>query len=300
MRKIIGYFSLLVVIGISAIFLTAYFPSWSYSAFLAPHTSDRREIELEETVSLISDEPKHIQNSTIMLPNSDFSANMGIIVVPYFETTSQDWETIYSEADKYPGTIRYVIINPCSGPCKEPLSADWQQIITKLKSKNIKTLGYIFDTFQSKENIDYYMIAPQAPTDGIFFDNEGTLDTIDRFRQYADYVHSLGGIVYINPGFNYSYIGNYLKEDLADVANMYEFESSKSHHIDIDDNIQSRQVSAILGNVFTTSEMKQMIYESSQDRIGIIYVYSDSYYQLPSFFSELVKEAASTKVERGS
>lgn len=297
MRKVVGYFSLLVAVGISGIFLMSYLPSWLYPVSLAPHT-EKREVELEESFLLTADNPESsIQSSSSAIP-PDFSANMGVIVVPYFETTSQDWETIYSEADSHPGTIRYVIINPCSGPCSEPLSTDWQQIIANLKSKNIKTLGYIFDTFQSKENIDYYMTKPQVPTDGIFFDNEGTLDTVDRFRQYADYVHSLGGTVYINPGFNYSYIDSYLKEGLADVANMYEFESSKSHHIKIDDALQSKQVSAILGDVFTVDEMKKMINETSQGGIGTIYVYSDSYYELPTFFSELIKEAASTKVER--
>lgn len=298
MRRTIKYFSLVTVIGLSVIFLATDLPSWLYPVFVAA-PSDKKEVNLRETISLASNNLKNVmKNSSSSNPPADPRTHMGVIVVPYFATTSQYWETLYSAADTYPGTIRYVIINPCSGPCDEPLSPGWQRIISELKSRNIKTLGYIFDIFQSKENIDYYMVKPQIPTDGIFFDNEGTSDTIDRFRQYADYVHSLGGIAYINPGFNYPHVTNYLKEGLADVANMYEFESSKAHHINIDASLQPQQVSAILGSVSTVLEMRKMIYESSQDGVGIIYVYSDSYDKLPEFFSELVRESAATKVER--
>ena len=295
MRKIFGYFSLLIVIGVSTVFLATYLPSLLYPVFVtAP--GEKKEVSLKEIITLTADSPNNIlQNSTVP---SDPNTHMGVIVVPYFGTTNQYWETLYEEADRHRGTIRYVIINPCSGPCDEPLSEEWQQIISKLKSRNIKTLGYIFDIFQSKENIDYYMVNPQIPTDGIFSDNEGTSDTRDRFRQYTDYVHSLGGTVYINPGFNYPHVTNYLKEGLADVANMYEFESSKAHHINIDPSLQPRQVSAILGNVVTVLEMRKMIYEASQSGIGIVYVYSHSYDELPAFFSELVRESAGTKIER--
>ncbi|TBR11034.1 MAG: hypothetical protein EPO62_02430 [Candidatus Nitrosotenuis sp.] len=298
MRKTIKYFSLVTVTGISIIFLATDLSSWLYPVFVAA-PGDRKEISLKETISLTSNNLKNsMKNSSPANPPNDPMTHMGVIIVPYFATTSQFWETIYLAADEYPGTIRYVIINPCSGPCNEPLSTDWQRIISELKSRNINTLGYIFDIFQSKENIDYYMVKPQIPTDGIFFDNEGTSDTIDRFKQYADYVHSLGGAVYINPGFNYPHVTNYLKEGLADVANMYEFESSKAHHISIDASLQPQQVSAILGEVFTVLEMRKMIYESAQAGVGTIYVYSDSYDSLPTFFSEMVRESADTKVKR--
>lgn len=298
MRKTIGYFSLATVIGISIIFLTMDLPSWFYPV-LVTTSGDKKQVSLKETVSLASNNLKEIMKkpSTSSQP-SDASTHMGVIVVPYFATTSQYWDTLYSAADRYPGTIRYVIINPCSGPCDEPLSPEWQQIMSELKSRNIKVLGYIFDISQSKESIDYYMVNPQIRTDGIFFDNEGTSDTIDKFKQYADYVHSLGGTVYINPGFNYEHVSNYLKKGLADVANMYEFESSNAHHINIDVSLHPRQVSAILGNVFTVLEMRKMLYEASQAGVGIIYVYSDSYNKLPTFFSELVRESTDTKVKR--
>jgi hypothetical protein len=300
MRKIIRYFSLFGFIVISMAILTMYLPSGLNIPLSAPSIIDKKEVNLNETISLTTDNSKNFTQNldSTNLINDTPNTKLGVLVVPYFAPTEQDWEDLYAEADKYPEIIRYVIINPCSGPCSEPLSSDWQQIISKLKSRNIQTLGYIFDTFQNKENIDYYMIAPKITTDGIFFDNEGSSNTIDKFRQYANYVHSLGGIVYINPGFNYPYLDNYLKEDLVDVVNMYEFESSKSHHIKLDDDLQSYQVSAILGNVFTISEMKQMLHESSQKGIGIIYVYSDSYYELPPFFSELIKEAASLSVKQ--
>ncbi|HEX5456842.1 MAG TPA: spherulation-specific family 4 protein [Candidatus Nitrosotalea sp.] len=102
---------------------------------------------------------------------------LGLVLVPYFDPADEDWQTIYSMADKYPGAIRYVIINPCSGPCDAPLSSDWQHAISILKSDGVKTLGYIFDNSQSIANIDYYMKNPKVPTDGIFFDNEGSIVT---------------------------------------------------------------------------------------------------------------------------
>jgi hypothetical protein len=305
-RKIITYFSLFGFIVISMAILTTYLPFWLNTASLTPHIInkkeiiDSKEISLKETISLTADNSKNFTHNpvSISLSNDSLNTKLGVIIVPYFEPKKQDWEILYAEADKYPNIIRYVIINPCSGPCDEPLSSDWQQIISKLKSRNIKTLGYIFDTFQNKKNIDYYMIEPQITTDGIFFDNEGSSNTIDKFRQYANYVHELGGIVYINPGFNYSYLDNYLKEGLVDVINMYEFESSKSHHINLEDDLQPQQISVIIGDVFTISEMKQMLYQLSQSGVGIIYVYSDSYYQLPSFFPELIKEAADITIDK--
>ena len=134
-------------------------------------------------------------------------------------------------------------------------------------------------------------------TDGIFFDNEGTSDTIERFKKYAEHVHDLDGIVYINPGYNYPYIVNYLKEGVADVANVYEFESSKVHHMEMTDGgIHPRQLSAILGDVYSVSEMKRMLSETADVGIGTVYVYADSYYSLPPFFLELVKESGVTKI----
>lgn len=94
---------------------------------------------------------------------------MQILVVPYFSPTSYFWQTIYDQASMYPGTIKYVVINPCSGPCNTPLTQDWEDVIFKLKSENIKTLGYIFNTSENFRNIDYYLKDPQVPMDGIFF-----------------------------------------------------------------------------------------------------------------------------------
>ncbi|MBI5697993.1 MAG: hypothetical protein HZC29_05840 [Thaumarchaeota archaeon] len=239
-------------------------------------------------------------NASISRPHNNALPNsMNLVIVPYFEPSSPDWQTLYEQADANPGVIKYVIINPCSGPCQEPLSEQWQQIVLELKKRDIKTLGYIFDSFQSTENIDYYMKAPNVTTDGIFFDNEGSSNTIERFRPYANYVHDLDGIVYINPGYNYPHVINYLRDGLVDVANVYEFESSKAHHIEVDRDLDPRQLSAILGDVHTVSEMKKMISETAEAGISTVYVYSDSYYNLPPFFLDMVKETGSTKIQSG-
>lgn len=290
MKKSIGYFLLFVFAGLVI-----------FGSYLAWPSQDqpsakREEITLHEDIFMTAT----YQNASISYPTDIALPNsMNLVIVPYFEPSSPDWQMLYEQADRNPGVIKYVIINPCSGPCQEPLSEQWQQIILELKKRNIKTLGYIFDSFQSIENIDYYMKAPSVTTDGIFFDNEGSSDTIERFRQYANYVHDLGGLVYINPGYNYPHVINYLRDGLVDVANVYEFESSKAHHIDVDGDLHPRQLSAILGDVHTVSEMKKMISETAEAGISTVYVYSDSYYSLPPFFLELVKETRSTTIQSG-
>lgn len=300
MRKTASFFALVVFAGIAILLLGSY-AKWFYPEFQpSPAKKDEQDVQrvanheqisLQETLSAGTEGANQIMTTKAM-PDS----SMHVIVVPYFETTNPDWQVLYDEADKNPGIIKYVIINPCSGPCGKSLSVEWQQIIAELKKRDIKTLGYVFDTLQSIENIDHYMKAP-VPTDGIFFDNEGSVYSIDKFRQYAEYVRSLGGIVYINPGFNYSYISEYIEDDLVDVTNIYEFESSKSHHMEIDKNINPEKLSAILGNVFSVSEMVRMVHQTAEVGIGTVYVYSDSYYGLPQFFPELVKEAAATMVQ---
>lgn len=300
MKKAVGYFALVVSAGIAILFVGSQ-SMWFYPEFqsnaskkeepgLQEGIANHEQINLEETLSA----DVGGTNQLVQAPGEPPDENMHVIVVPYFEPYHPDWQLLYSEADRNPGVIKYAIINPCSGPCGESLSAEWQQVISELKKRNIKTLGYIFDTAQSIENIDHYMKAP-VPTDGIFFDNEGSSDTFERFAPYAEYVHSLGGIVYINPGFNYSHLSRYLESGLVDVANIYEFESAKSYHMETDKGANPRKLSAILGNVFSISEMIRMVHETSEEGIGTVYVYSDSYHGLPPFFSELVREAAKTK-----
>ena len=303
MKKAASYFVLIVLAGV-AILLFGSYSKWFYPEALSPNAAkkeepdtdqvatDHKEINLQERlVASIAG-----TNQLIEVPKPPPS-NMQVIVVPYFAPDNPDWQLLFSEADKNPGVIKYVIINPCSGPCGELLSADWQNIILELKKRDIITLGYVFDADQNIKNIDHYMKSP-VPTDGIFFDNEGSsTNTMERFRPYAEYVHSLGGIIYINPGFNHPFIIDYLKSGLADVANVYEFESSESHHIEIDRSLHPRQLSVILGNVFTISEMVQMVHQTAEEGIGTVYLYSDSYFGLPPFFSELVREAARTQVQ---
>lgn len=217
-------------------------------------------------------------------------SNIGLLLVPYFEPTDPNWKLVYDIADRYPGSIRYAIINPCSGPCDQVLSNDWQRVIQILKEKNVKTLGYIFDTDQSFENIDYYMQKTKIKTDGIFFDNEGNRDNYSGFKQYSDYVKSLDGLVFINPGFNYPHLKKYFNDKNIDMINLYEFESDKFHHINFDDSIYLDKVSVILGNISNKQEMKDLMFELSTRDVGIMYFYEDSYQTLPSFFEEMVKD----------
>lgn len=301
MKKAVKYFAIVVVAGIAILLFSSY--SKGFYPEFQPNPAKREESDLQdvathEQISLYETLSAGVigTNQIVQKPHATSDGNMHVIVVPYFETTNSDWQVLYDEADKNPGVIKYAIINPCSGPCGESLSPEWQQIISELRKRDIKTLGYVFDTLQSIENIDHYMKAP-IPTDGIFFDNEGSTYTIDKFRQYAEYVHSLGGIVYINPGFNYPYVGEYMEGGLVDVTNIYEFESSKSHHMEIDKSINPEKISAILGDVFSVSEMVRMVHETAEAGIGTVYVYSDSYYGLPQFFPELLKEVSGTRVQ---
>ena len=251
------------------------------------------ESELNNTNHIIENKKDTI--STNVTQNE--SMTMGIIVVPYFEPAREEWKIIYQQAEAHPGTIKYVIINPCSGPCGNHLSADWQQIISNLQNRGVKTLGYIFDSAESIESIDYYLKDPKTPTDGIFFDNEGSTDNLQSFTKFADYVHGLGGIVYVNPGFNYPQIQRYLESGAADVANIYEITSEDSHHITVGYNIHPRQLSVIVGNVYTDSLMQNVISKVASYGIGTVYVYTNSYDSLPAFFVQEVQHASTTNVK---
>lgn len=226
------------------------------------------------------------------------SGTMQIIVVPYFSPTSDLWKTVYGMADEYPGTIKYVIINPCSGPCGSVLTQDWDNVISVLKSKGVKTLGYIFSTSENFSNINYYMNGPKVQTDGIFFDSEGSTNNLANFKPYADYVHSLGGVVYINPGYNYTYVGDYLASGEADIANIYEIDSNSSHQIVSNEAYPPWKVSVIVGDINNSQEMKYHLSEIAGKKIGISYMYTDSYADLPSFFSNEVEQAASLKIRQ--
>ncbi|HKU33420.1 MAG TPA: spherulation-specific family 4 protein [Candidatus Nitrosotalea sp.] len=230
--------------------------------------------------------------------HAKLSGTMQIIVVPYFSPTSNLWKTVYAMADEHPGTIKYVIINPCSGPCGSVLTPDWDNVISVLKSKGVKTLGYIFSTSENFSNINYYMNGPEVPTDGIFFDSEGSTNNLANFKPYADYVHRLGGVVYINPGYNYTYVGDYLASGEADIANIYEIDSNSSHQIVSNKAYPPWKVSVIVGDINNSQEMKYNLSEIADKKIGISYMYADSYADLPTFFSNEVEQAASLKIRQ--
>lgn len=236
------------------------------------------------------------KNDTSRTMTQKLNGTMELVVVPYFDPTSQLWQVIYDEADKYPGTIKYVIINPCSGPCGPTLSQDWEDVILTLKSKNIKTLGYIFNNSESFSNIDYYMKNPSIRTDGIFFDNEGSVDDLTVFKTYADYVHHLGGIVYINPGYNYTYVDSYLASGAVDVANIHEIDSASSRQIVANKEFSPWKISVIVGNVTSPQEMQYALSDMADKGVGISYMYVNSYGTLPGFFPDEVQKAAVTKV----
>jgi len=125
-----------------------------------------------------------------------------------------------------------------------------------LKNKGIKTLGYIFDDSESFANIDYYMKASPVSTDGIFFDNEGSIDNLANFKQYAEYVHSLG-VWSTSTLLQLSAVINYIKSGVVDVTNIHEMESSKSHYILVNDNLPPSKISVVLSNITDVQEWKQ-------------------------------------------
>ena len=239
-----------------------------------------------------------ITNTVNTSATSTVQQTIGIVVVPYFGPNDPQWNIIFQQADRYPGTIKYVIINPCSGPCGTSLPSDWQNIISILKSKGIKTLGYIFDNSESFANIDYYMKASAVSTDGILFDNEGSSDNLVNFKQYAEYVHGLGGTVYINPGYNYPPVINYIKSGAVDIANIHEMESSKSQYILVNDDLAPSKISVVLGNITDVQEMKTKLTEIASKGIGTVYLYSRSYDSLPLFFAEEIQLASITQIKK--
>lgn len=227
------------------------------------------------------------------------NGTMEIIVIPYFAPGDLQWQKIYDEADRFPGTIKYVVINPCSGPCGSSLDGAWGWVVSSLRERGVKTLGYVYNTNETITNIDYYMKGTGTHTDGIFFDNEGSEDNLNNFKQYADYVHHLGGIVCINPGYNYSYVSGYVSSGESDIANIYELDYKNSRQVSENKALSPWQASVILGNVTSNEEMRSAIEELAKKGIGISYVYGGSYGELPSFFSDEVKDAAGTIVRGG-
>lgn len=225
------------------------------------------------------------QNSK--LPDVNNKLSMHLIVIPYFSPNHPDWEIIFDEAEKHPGVIRYIVINPCSGPCQHPLSEDWQEIIAKSKSRGIKPLGYVFDNAQTFDNVDYYMKDPKIKTSGMFFDNEGSTNRLVDFKKYSDYVRSLDGIVYINPGYNYNHLSLYSQQNVFDVINLYEFGLENIEHVTIPDYIQNNKTSVILGNA-KLDDLANILEEMNNHDIRTIYIYNDTYQSIPDFFSELV------------
>ncbi len=267
-RKILHIIIIIFVVGIASSIITNFLP--------------------ESVIGKLPDKTK--------TPVMNTTQTMGIIIVPYFEAENPQWETIYQLADRYPGIIKYAIINPCSGPCDIPLSENWQHVISKLKNKNIKTLGYIFNNSESIVNIDYYMKRPDITTDGIFFDNEGSTNNLTNFKQYADYIHHLGGTVYINPGYNYPQVIDYVKSGMADVADIHEFGIDKHDYITGNYDVPPSKISVIIGNVYNISDMQTELTEISSKGVGISYIYSGSYDTLPPYLNEEIQKAASTSV----
>jgi len=226
---------------------------------------------------------------------------MGILVVPYFPPTSTDWNVIYQQASAHPGAIKYIIINPCGGPCSgsNALSPDWQHVISALKSsdRGIQTFGYIYYTAESQSAIDYYMVNPAVKTDGILFDGEGSTDHLASFTPYATYVHSLKvnhhpGVVYINPGCN-CYSGEYLNGGAANLANIYENFLITPFNIPVPAGISPQRLSAVLNLVVTCSDMVSAMKAISNVKVGNAYVtYNPDYTTLPSYFPNEVYYAA--------
>ena len=223
----------------------------------------------------------------------------GMLVVPYFSPTSSLWNTIYQQAIAHPGTIKYVIINPCSGPCSgTALSQDWQNVISTLKADDpgIMTVGYIYYTSESNSAIDYYMTNPTVKTDGIFFDGEGSTNHLTAFNPFASYVHSITvnshlGKVYINPGCN-CYSTGYLTSGAADMANIYENTVARLSQISLPAGIAPNQLSAIAKLANSCSRMVGAMQIVSSDGVGNVYVTGSSYTSLPSYFPNEVNYAA--------
>jgi hypothetical protein len=138
---------------------------------------------------------------------------------------------------------------------------------------------------------------PLVKTDGIFFDKPGSADNLAIFQQYADYVHNLNGTVFINPGYNYPPVVNYLNSGAADVANIYEAGLSRLFQMSVSANMPPEKLSAIVKNVNSESDMQKAILQVAEKGVGNVYVTSRSYTALPSYFPEEVRIANTTTVQ---
>lgn len=117
------------------------------------------------------------------------------------------------------------------------------------------------------------------------------------FKPYADYVHHIGGIVYVNPGYDFAYVGDYLSSGEADVANIHEVDSNITNQLTSNNKFSPWQVSVIVGNISNSQEMQNDESEMAHKGIGITYMYADSYGGLPDYFADEIAHAAVTKVQ---
>ena len=136
------------------------------------------------------------------------------------------------------------------------------------------------------------MKIPEVRTDGIFFDKEGSSDNLADFMQYADYIHESGGIVFINPGYNYPAVIKYLDSGAVDVANIYESGLKRLFQMSVPAGVTPEKLSAIVKGVNKDVDLQKAISQVAEKDVGNIYVTSRSYTDLPPYFDKEVRIVA--------
>jgi hypothetical protein len=130
-------------------------------------------------------------------------------------------------------------------------------------------------------------------TKGILFDKEGSqiTDNSVPFSKYSNYVHSLGGVVYPNPGYNYKYVINYLTGSTTggipdvDIANIHEAGPSRIFQMSVPAGISPDHLSAIVKSENKCSGMVSDIPDVSSKGIANVYVTGSTYSSSSSYFS---------------
>lgn len=231
---------------------------------------------------------------------------MSIFVVPY--TTNQNqWNTIIQS--QLGNTLKYVIINPNSGPYITDWSF-WDTNVNALKAKNIEPVGYIYYTDSNiPDEISTYL---KHGIKSIMFDGEGQKDNLSQFEAYACTVHNNGGITYINPGYAYAPVSSYLSATdnnpncpggsstryAVDVANVYEGGFARIKQIVIPtltdgSKPDPSRLSSIVNDIAkSTKTMAQSMDQIQLKGIGITYINGAIYTRnLPPYFSQEVSYA---------
>ena len=216
---------------------------------------------------------------------------MKIIIPAYiYPEIGSQWDIILNSSSSI---VSDVIFNPDSGPSGQIIS-DYVEIVSRLKKKNIGTLGYVATTYGKKpisetlHEIEKYF--EWYSVDGIFFDE--TASDEENLPYYKELYKEVKGKVILNHGI-VPYEG-YM--DASDV--MVIFESGYQKHV--------TEKFPLWLKKYPKNKKYQIIHSCKSTQMqsalikcnytsGYTYITDGSYSVLPTYYKNLMKQVSIIK-----